>query len=601
MNVNAQSTQAAKSTGTASTGGIAAVGSTTATSQTTRNTAATIGDNTSITTDGNIATQVDQHDDRIPGDDLEPDERRSPIALRKSVTTISTSSLATLGASDVLTSNLGNVTVSAVSNDTNEKATAAASGGGFVSLASPIASLTVTDPAVATVGPGSSIQAITGTILIQSQTGLGAASSASTSGIAAGINASATATTSATSAAATNVDAGAELSADSVQFLACALPIGRNASASTSTIAADLGDTITANSNTTTNYSSSVNVYSVSGSGPDPNTSITGRSGVTIESDSGSATSSSTSDAESNAPLPLSIPAFVGNTTSNANNTSTITSSVFVDSTAHTAFATANLAVLTNLPAPSLTTSDKRSAALLDSGSANSNQPTPVQSSSITFNADVTILGPALKLHIGPNGQVIQPSSGISYQISNSQIQVGALTNPSGGQAAFTTSGAAQQISGSPRFHYSSSVSLVSIINDDPAYALVVPSINAVVAHPMANLTVHSSNSSGFHATTDIVGPTSTTINIINTVDTPVILTGDIQNRLGSTTIKSGGNISSSGASQSIETGQLSLTSLNGSIGSSSARVNAQLVQAASGMAVVNAPLWAMSISPCRR
>ena len=72
---------------------------------------------------------------------------------------------------------------------------------------------------------------------------------------------------------------------------------------------------------------------------------------------------------------------------------------------------------------------------------------------------------------------MIEPSSGIAYQISNSQIKVGALSNPSSGQATLTTTGATQQLSGSPIFHYSPSVSLVSIINDDPAYSLVIPSI----------------------------------------------------------------------------------------------------------------------------
>ena len=591
VNVQAQSTQTAQSDGTASTGGIVAVGSTTATSLTTSDAAATIGDDTSITTNGNIAITSTS---MTTGSDATTSNGTGGFfadSAPASANTINTTSVATLGASDNLTSNLGNVTVLAVSDDTNDNATASASGGGFVSLASPSASLTVTDPATATVGPGSAIHAVSGTIVIQSQIGLGAASSASTSGIAVGIDASATASTSATSAATTNVNSGAGLSANDVQLLAGALPTGRAASASTSTIAEDLGDTITSTSNTTTNYSASVNVYAGSGSGPDPDTSITGTTGVTIDSDNGPATASSISDAESNSPLPVVLPAFVGDTTSNANNTSTATSSVFVDSTALTDIATANLTVLANLPAPSLTTSAKRSAALLDTGSANPNPTTPVQSSSITFNADVTILGEALELHIGPNGQVIQPSSGIAYQISNSQIKVGALTNPSSGQATLTTTGATQQLSGSPIFHYSPSVSLVSIINDDPAYSLVIPSISAVVAHPMANLTVSSSSSTGWHPTTNFVGPAPTSITITNTVDTQVILTGDIQNALGSTTIFSRGNISSSGASQSIETGQLSLSSTGGSIGSNSARVIAQLVQADYGSpAVLSSP-----------
>ena len=52
---------------------------------------------------------------------------------------------------------------------------------------------------------------------------------------------------------------------------------------------------------------------------------------------------------------------------------------------------------------------------------------------------------------------------------------------------------------------------------------------------------------------------------------------------MGSTTIASGGNITSSGTGALIQTGQLSLTSTNGSIGSSTARVNAQLVQTTYG------------------
>ena len=589
VNVDAQSTHAAIATGTAGTAGAGTGGTTTATSDTTRATAATIGNQTKITTDGDIAITSN---DMTTGSQATTSNGTIGLIAGgdpTSNTTISTSSLATLGTSDDLTSNLHDVTVSAESDDTNNAATATATGGGLVSVALPTATMAISDPATTTVGPGSAIQAVSGTIVIESQTGLGATSTATTSGIGAGVGGTASATNVATSAAATNIDSGAGLSADYVQILAGALPIGRDASASATTNAADVADTITSTSNTTTNYSANVNVYAGSGSGPNPDTSITGTSGVTIESDNGPATSSSSSDAESNAPLPLGIPAFVGNTTSNANNTSTTTSSVFVDSTAGTDITTADLVVKANLPAPSLTNTATRSASLIDTGSASGPPTTPVDSSSITFNADVTILGVALKLHIGPNGQVVQPSSGINYQISNSQIEVGDLSNPSGGQATFTTTGASQQISGTPHFHYSSSVSVVSIINDDPAYALVVPSINAIIAHPMANLKVNSTDQTRFNATTGFVGPTSTAISINNTVDTPVNLTGDIQNRLGSTTIDSGGDITSSGNAQAIETEQLSLMSSNGNIGSSSDPVNAELIQTASQAPVLNA------------
>ncbi len=137
VNVQAQSTQAAISDGTASTGGIAAVGSTTATSMTTRDAAATIGDDTSITTNGNIAIASTN---MTTGSDATTSNGTAGLIADSapiSSNTINTTSVATLGASDDLTSNLGNVTVLAVSNDTNDNATASAAGGGFVSLASP--------------------------------------------------------------------------------------------------------------------------------------------------------------------------------------------------------------------------------------------------------------------------------------------------------------------------------------------------------------------------------------------------------------------------------------------------------------------------------
>ena len=120
----------------------------------------------------------------------------------------------------------------------------------------------------------------------------------------------------------------------------------------------------------------------------------------------------------------------------------------------------------------------------------------------------------------------------------------------------------------------------MTIINDDPNYDLVIPSINVVIANPTVNLNVNSSNSSGFHPTTSLAGPAPTTINIDNTVNKQVILTGDIDNPLGSTTIASGEDITASDVGQLIQTGQLSLTSTNGNIGAGSVRVNAQLIEA---------------------
>ena len=290
--------------------------------------------------------------------------------------------------------------------------------------------MNLTDPATATVGSNTTITADLGTILVQSQTDAGASSSATTTGVAAGIQATADATTTATSAAQTNVCSGAQLVADIVSLLSGDLSMGRSASSYAYTIADDFADTITSTSTTTSNFSAAVNVAAGTGSGADPNTVIDGTESVTIETSNGPATSSAISNAQSNGLLPIG-PALGGDTTSNANNTPTTTSEINVASTANTDIKTGSLTVQANLATPTLTTTSKRGAALIDTGAPDPNQATPVELSIITFNADVTILGTPLELLIDASGQeVVLPSSGISYTIQNSQIVVGADHQP---------------------------------------------------------------------------------------------------------------------------------------------------------------------------
>src|SRR5262249_55406988 len=135
---------------------------------------------------------------------------------------------------------------------------------------------------------------------------------------------------------------------------------------------------------------------------------------------------------------------------------------------------------------PALSATANRSAALLDAGSSSNPTSQPLTERLINFNADVTILGASVRLHIGPQGQVLEQSGGaaFSYNPGHTDILVDPINSSNPGTASLSATGASTTtISGTASFHYSGELSSVAITNDSPA-RLVMAGITVVNPNP---------------------------------------------------------------------------------------------------------------------
>ncbi len=555
------------SNGTA--GGFGAGGKTTSTATVQNSVSASVGDNASLTAGQNIT--ISSTNNTINDFGFSTNSSNGFIAAGNptSSTIDNDQSNASLGQNVTAMATQGNFTLEAISQDDGVEADADASGGGAVKSATATATTTLTDPATATVGAGSTITANLGTLLVLSQTGTGASASASASGGGLGVNSTATANTTVTSNAETDIDQGAALHGLNVTIEATGGAV-RSVQANADASSSALGVSTSATTAVTATYNSTVSIAT----GAD----IFGADLVRLASASGDVSVFSVAGGYSYAAG--------GDTDSSAS--SLLNERVLVTTAAGSTIEAGTLSVAADLSAPLGFTAANRVAALVDTGSANQ-LPLVVPSSQIDFNSNVTLLGAGDVLQIAPDGSVIN-QSGISLVPSSTQVQLKPINNISTGVVELTTTGVFQNISGHASFAASPSVAAVDIINESPE-DLVIPGIQVINQNPSKpTVQVDSTGAQDFTYSTSIVGPYATQINISNTGGSRTLLTGDIDNPVGTSTISDanasqtkGGSIVASGDDQSIQTGELTLASATGSIGSSSAPLNAQLVESSPG------------------
>jgi len=478
-----------------------------------------------------------------------------------SMTSVNNQSGASLGTNVVANSTDGNFTLQAVSVDNGVLSQATAAGGGLVKLASGSATTDLTDPATAEVGANSKVTALQGTILVASMTGTDANATASANGGGLGVNSTTTASTTVTSNAQSQVDQGASLSGENVEIQSQGGP-SRSAQANANSTSSALGVKTSAATYLTPTYKSTVSVAT--------GATLFGADLVQLSADPGAITANSIAGGYSYAAG--------GETDAYANDTLAYGASV--TTAVGSTIRTGKLSVSSNVADPSVDTDDPRHTAAIDTGSSNTNfAPTVVNS--IQFNSDVTILGIGAVLNIGPSGNVVQ-QFGITFTQSPGLIVVNPISNLSTGLAQLSTSGANQQITGMAAFHFSPSLAAVDISNQSPA-ELVLPAIGVLNSNATPNVQIQSSNQGGFSFSSNITAPSPTPINIIDTGGAPILLTGEIQDPLGSTTISAAASILSTGVSPAIETGQVAVNSDSAAIGSRSAPLAVQLVQSSSG------------------
>src|SRR5262249_17948860 len=279
---------------------------------------------------------------------------------------------------------------------------------------------------------------------------------------------------------------------------------------------------------------------------------------------------------------------FAGRTNATANNSVSTHAKVEVQSDGNDAdvvhVTTAQLNVVAQGASPNLVTDAERHISALDVGSSREDQEQPTRERLIDFNADVTILGAGVRLHIGPQGQVLEQTGGVPFHTSGAgtELAVDPITNSTSGLASLSAAGAGTPaISGTARFHFDGALSSVKVTNDSAAN-LVMSDVHAVNPNPQPNLHVSATDTSQFHAVTDLTSNGGTLVKVTNTRASDVRLGGVIDNALGSTTVtNSGGDILSGGSGEQIKTGQLKLSSLEGTIGTAANRLRAQMVESA--------------------
>jgi hypothetical protein len=196
-----------------------------------------------------------------------------------------------------------------------------------------------------------------------------------------------------------------------------------------------------------------------------------------------------------------------------------------------------------------------------------------------------------VRLHIDRNGHAVLQTGGVTYQNTGTQIVVNPILSSGGGKAILAKSttpfGGSQPtdaITGHASFHTSPNLNSVEIANDSPEEP-VITGINVLGSSGTPSIVVNTSNRSGFSYQTNTVTDAST-VSIADSSSSDILLSGAIDNPLGSTSIVeanmagiASGSILSSGPGQSIETGSLVLESENGGIGTDADRVNVQMVQ----------------------
>src|SRR5262249_10242719 len=137
---------------------------------------------------------------------------------------------------------------------------------------------------------------------------------------------------------------------------------------------------------------------------------------------------------------------------------------------------------------------------------------------SIAFDSDVTIMGAGPRLHIGPNGTVIEKSAGVTIDDTTSptQLSVDNIDTPASGAVKLAASGdASRTVTGTPHTHISPSVAAVLITNES-SKSLLLHDINVRNLGNTTNLAsliqVDAGNRTGFRPTTDRTSAAATQV-----------------------------------------------------------------------------------------
>ena len=315
-------------------------------------------------------------------------EAASLFAEATALASIVVSTLTFVAPGASITAEVGNLSVTATSIGSASATASAASGGVGVGAAS-FATTTFTNPADVEVGAGSTLKAPFGTLLVKSATGTNASSTAtSTNGGVVAVSDS-TATTTVDSEATTSVDSGANLSAAILHVSAADAPqpstssgggggstptSNRSATATATSSATAVVPPTDATATLTATYVSQVNVAS--------GANLTGDSAVQLTSASGSIDVNSDPSATADG---------VGQPT--AHPTNTLNYSSDITAAPGSTITAGTLDVSSTTPGPTVET-----------GSA---AATKTATNQIQFNSNVTILGAAPELKIGPTGNLL--------------------------------------------------------------------------------------------------------------------------------------------------------------------------------------------------
>ncbi len=216
-------------------------------------------------------------------------------------------------------------------------------------------------------------------------------------------------------------------------------------------------------------------------------------------------------------------------------------------------------------------------------------KPTPI----IDFNSNVKLLSRETNpvLIVDQNGNIIQQSDNVTANVTATDVTVNDIDNASVGGVNFIIPNRTSEMSSNGKFTDKGKYTII-----DPAYDtvdiqnysnknLIINDISVINpgATPLIKYDVNVSVSSKTIATTGPnlsslpVNPTIVTIN--NWGNSDLILQGVIDNPHDRTILYSTNNIFSQGTSQNIITRDLTMTAVNGSIGTNTQRIKSQLNQ----------------------
>jgi hypothetical protein len=186
-----------------------------------------------------------------------------------------------------------------------------------------------------------------------------------------------------------------------------------------------------------------------------------------------------------------------------------------------------------------------------------------------------------VRLHIGPSGEELEKAGGVTYSETDTQIVVGPISNTGSGTANLTAfSDGTRGVSGSPHFHFDQGLAAVQIVNDSDR-DLVIGDIRVLNPSPTVIPAVVPNDPAKFQPTMDVTNAGGTAVEITNTGNSDVLLSGQIINAGGSVRVTNTGSRILGGRGHVIQTGRLVLADNGGSVGMVGLRLSAQLVQSA--------------------